>query len=250
MKSKFAKFIDGTIGALLIFFAATAIFRYYTTLELAVFSGITVSACAVLLLHVTGAKRAAGQNLTKAAADMFYEFMFFDERTPAKFLYTGLKARTDDVKLRGKTVYLNGTAATCFFDDISTKAVARAVATAKHYGAKKLLLFCKTVPANKLDFSDFDLRYVNGDDTYKLFRSLGAVPKPAYSLKKESRTSRFVAALGKDKIIKYLLLSCGLFFVSVLSGYKVIPFVCACIGGALFIASLAYNIVKSVKRAH
>ena len=37
MKSKFAKFIDGTVGACLIFFAAVAVMRYYTTLQLAVF---------------------------------------------------------------------------------------------------------------------------------------------------------------------------------------------------------------------
>ena len=248
MKSKFAKFIDGTIGVLLIFFAATANFRYYTTLELAVFSGITVAACAVLVLHVTGIKRMTAQKISAAAADMFYEFMFFDERTPLKFLYTGLKAKGENVKLRGKLLYLGNVAAACFFDEKpSEKAVARTVAIAKHFGAKRAVLFCKAVPSSVPETEGFTVTCVGGDDVYRLFASLGIVPKPAYSRANKSRASKLKSALGKDKIIRYFILSSGLFFVSILSGRKLIPFVCACIGTLLCLAALIYNIVKSVK---
>lgn len=249
MKSKFAKFVDGTLGSCLIFLAATAVFRYFTTLELAVFSGITVTACAILLLHVTGLKNANKQRLSSAAEDMFYEFMFLPDNAPSKLLYKALSLKRDDVKLHGITVYVGKTAAVCMFDSITKKNLARTVSIAKHYGATSAVILCAAPPTEKLDVDGFDVKYVIGNDVYTLFASLAALPEPNYSVKHPRRRNTFAGALDKNKAAKYLVLSACLFFVSIITGYSIIPFACAVISALLFIATIAFNVVKHVKSA-
>lgn len=247
MKSKFAKFVDSTLGAFLVFIAATAVFRYFTTLELAVFSGMTVAACAVLLLHVTGVKRRAGHDLSRAADAMFREFMFLPDTAPAKKLHAALVKKRPEARLHGKAVYLGKTAAVFMFDDASQRALARAVNAARHFGAKRAVFFTKAPPESTLEVVGFDTKYVSGDAVYTLFRSLDALPEPVYSTEKSARKA-FAGALGADKTLKYLLLSACLFFTSALSGYSVIPFACAIVSAALCIASLTATVIKRAKR--
>ena len=250
MKSKFAKFVDATLGACLIFFAATGILRYYTTLELAAVSGVAVTACAVLLLHVSGANKRNATLLSSAADDMFYELMFTDGRAHAKLLYGGLKAKSDKARIHGQTVYFGKTAATCIFDRTpSAHDVARTVARAKHYGATKALVLCKAMPTERIEIDGFSVKYVVGNDVYKLFGSLGCLPPVKYSAKKKNRALGLSAALGKDKILRYLLLSVALFFVAMFGGLKIIPLVCACISAALCVTATILNIVRSGKSA-
>ena len=249
MKSKFAKFVDSTLGACLIFLAATAVFRYFTTLELAVFSGVTVAACAVLLLHVTGLKRQAGHELSQAADAMFYEFMFLPDASPAKKFHSALVAIRPEAKLHGKAVYLGKTAAFFIFDDVTQRALARAVNAARHFGAKRAVIFTKTPPPDKLAIDGFDIEYASVNAVYKLFRSIGALPAPNYSARNGKKRSVFVGALDHDKAVKYLLLAVCLFFTSMLSGYSIIPLVCSIISAALCAASIVATAVKRIKRA-
>ena len=139
MKSKFAKFIDGTVGACLIFFAAVAVMRYYTTLQLAVFCAAAITACACLLLKLFGKKKEQALRLSAAADGMFFDFLFADDGAPAKLLHAGLKAKNPAAKIRGKGVYLNGTAAFCCFGTPPDKKNRGAIYSQKpkHYGASK-----------------------------------------------------------------------------------------------------------------
>lgn len=249
VKSKFAKFVDATLGACLIFFAATAVLRYYTTLELAAVSGFAVAACACLLLHVSGANKRNATLLSSAADDMFYELMFKDERAHAKLLYDGLKTKSDKTRLHGKTVYLGKTAAVCMFDRAPTaNDVARIIARAKHYGAEKAVVLCKIAPAERVNIDGFSVEYAVGNDVYKLFGSLGCLPQKKYSVKKKGRAFGLSSALGKDKILRYLLLSVALFFVATFGGLKIIPLVCACVSATLCVTATILNIVRSAEK--
>lgn len=248
MKSKFAKIVDYSIGAILIFFAATAVMKYFTTWDLAVFSGFTVTACACLIVHVTGLRKGDKQKLSSAADDMFYEFMFLDERKPIKLLHAALVKKIPSATLHGKTLYASSVAAACYFDNPpNKKTLARLVACAKHYGAKRAVVFCKEAPAATITVDGFDIKFAVGNDVYVLFRSLDCLPAPYYSLKTKSRARIFTSALGNDKIVRYLLLSAFLFAVAVFTGYRIIPFVCASICAVMFFISAIYNLVKAKK---
>lgn len=246
MKSKFAKFVDATLGACLIFFAATAVLRYYTTLELAAVSGFAVAACACLLMHVTGANKRNATRLSSAADDMFYELMFCAPRAHAKMLHDGLKSKYEHARLHGNAVYLGKTAAACVFDRAPTaNDTARIIARAKHYGANKVVVLCKTPPDERIDADDFTVTYVVGNDVYKLFGALGCLPRKKYSPKKKNRALGLSAALGKDKIIRYFLLAVALFFVATFGGLRWIPLVCACVSAILCVAATVASIIRA-----
>lgn len=247
MKSKFAKFTDYTLGAALVFFAATAILRYYTTLELAAFSATAITACAIFILSITGKRKTEKQSLSTAAEAMFFDFLFADDGAPTRLLYKGLKARDNRAVMHGNGVYLNETAAFCLFDaPLDDKTSARLISKAKHFGAKKAVVFCKSPPTAIVDVNDFSLKAVHGDNVYKLFASLNCLPEKRFSTKKKSRLAAFSGALGGDKIIKYLLLS-AIFFAFATFTYSLITFVCACVCAVLFVVSAVLSVIKSVK---
>lgn len=248
MKSKFAKFIDGTVGACLIFFAAVAVMRYYTTLQLAVFCAAAITACACLLLKLFGRKKEQALRLSAAADGMFFDFLFADDGAPAKLLHAGLKAQNPAAKIRGKGVYLNGTAAFCCFGTPpDKKTAARFIAKAKHYGASKIVILSKAPPLSTVDVDGITVKTVYGDDVYKLFASLDALPKKQYEQKRKSRRAALYGAFGKDKIIRYAILSASMFAVSVLNGYSVITFACACACAALAAVSVALSLSTAIK---
>lgn len=248
MKSKFAKFVDCTLGAALVFFAATAVLRYYTTLDIAAFSAVAVTACAVILMRFTGKRKESKIKLSHAADDMFYEFLFEDDIAPAKRLADGLKAKGVNAVRRGKGVYTDSRAAYCLFDDTppTARTVARLVSKAKHYGKNTAIIFCRSAPPSPVDTGDFSVRYVCGDDVYKLFGALGALPA-ARERKKKKRFAAFSSALGTDKTVRYLLLAAAMFFIGI-TLKSIVTFVCACICAALCVATLAVAAVKKLKR--
>ncbi len=247
MKSKFAKITDGTIGAALIFFAAAAVYKYYMPLSIAVFCALSTTACAFVLLGFTGKKRSNAAMLSKAADDMFFDFMFCDGNAPARSLFKGLKAKNADIAMHGSGVFLNDCAAYFSFDAPLTAAkAARFISKAKHYGAKKLTVFCKDPPLFSLDIDGISLSVVYGNDAYKLFASLGCAPKRRFSPKRKKRFSALRGALGKDKLPRYLLLSASMFGVAVLTR-SIITVVCASICAALFTATAVYSAVISLK---
>ncbi|MBD5132767.1 MAG: hypothetical protein HDT28_09335 [Clostridiales bacterium] len=247
MKSKFAKFIDNSLGALLIFAAAFAVMRYYTTFDLAVFSAISITACALLLSSFKSKTAVGKQKLSAAATNMFYDFMFMNEQAPAKLLHAGLIKLEPTAVRRGAGVYLNSTAAFCCFSPPNKQTVARCIAKAKHYGAKKVILLCNAPPQDAVDVDGIKTVYVSGENTYALFASLGALPEHKFLPTKKRRRDILVGVLGKDKILKYLILSAAMFCITVFVSRSVITFVCACVCAVLAAVAIATNIVKLIK---
>lgn len=248
MKSRFAKFVDRTVGACLIFLAATAVLRYYTTLQLAAFSATAITACALLLFGAFGRKRDDKYAMSKNAQNMFFDFMFMDERAPARLLCQALNAKNISATMHGNGVYTRSLATFCFFDNSpDRKAIARSIAKADRYGAHKVLLLCKTPPQSMPEIDDVTVKTVCAENVYSLFGSLGALPKNKYSQKKKSRLAAFSHALDRDRIVRYVVLSAMLFAVSAISGMSIVPFVCACVCAALAIASIVASIVKKAR---
>lgn len=249
VKSKFAKFVDGTIGAILIFIASAAIFAYYTPVPmLSIFSGITVTVCAILLLRLKNKRDCAKQKLSQNAADMFFDFMFLDEYAPAKLLCAGLNGKAQRAVRRGKGVYLNRTAAFCFFGCPPNEATAaRTMARAKHYGANTTLFLTERQSHVPTDIAGITAKNIYGDDVYKLFASLCALPEKKFARRKKSRRAALSGALSKDKILRYVLLSAFMFALSVFLHRSVIMLACAVICAALAIAATTLNAVKYAK---
>lgn len=247
MKSKFAKFTDRTLGAALVFFAATAVLRYYTTLELAMFCAAAVTACALLLLKTKERVGVEKQRLSDEAEAMFFDFMFTGDGAPARHLYKGIKARDDSAVMHGNGVYLGKTAAFCAFDGaLDAKASARLVSKAKHFGAKRVVVFCKDTPKSTVDVDGFPIKTVCGDEVYKLFASLKCLPEKKFARAKKSRLAAFSGALGGDKIVKYALLS-ATFYVFAIFTRSIITFVCACACALLAAASITFFTVKQIR---
>lgn len=247
MKTKFAKFIDNSIGAVIIFCAAAAIFRYYLPLSVSAFCAACVTSGALLLLSLRSKKNVAKEKLSKAADDMFYDFMFESQTLPATLLCKGLKSKGVNAVRHGDALYVGKTAAFfCFDAPPSDKAVARTIARAKHYGANKIILFGKS-PKSYPSVDGFEFKCASGEDVYKLFGSLDCLPARKYNVKKQKRFSRFRGALDKDKILRYAALSAAFFAVAALTGRSVVTLACAIICALLFIVSATMFIVKFIK---
>lgn len=245
MKSKFAKFVDATLGSTLIFIAATAVLRYYTTLDIALFLAGSVTACAILLLKLKP-KKQTDDKLEPAAADMFFEFSFMPSDAPAKRLYTALKQRYDGATRHGCGVYVNGVATYCLFSESADCATtARLIAKAKHYGAHTLLLLCKT-PPDYPEITGITIKPVCGNAVYRLFGALGALPPRKYSDSRPKTPKAFAGALGKDKIIRYFILAASLGFMSWLTR-SIIAFICAIACASLGLTALTMLAVKRIK---
>lgn len=248
MKSKFAKFVDATVGAVLIFAAATAVLRYFTTLELSMFAASCVTFCAVVMLTFRSRKKSNAQKLSASADGMFFDFMFENDAAPAKLLLRGLKDKGLPAVVHGRGVYVGKTAAFCAFDGrLDDKTAARMIARAKHYGATKAVVLCKLPPASMPDVDGFTVRTVCGDDVYRLFASLGALPKHKFAAKRKRKFGAFKSALGKDKIMRYFLLAASMTALSVLFRHSVTTVICAGVCGGLFVASVIFNIIKAAK---
>lgn len=247
MKSKFAKFVDYSLGACLIFIAAVAIMRYYTTTELSVFAAFSVTACAVLLLSLKTKKTDRAQKLSDNAEQMFYTLMFSDERAHARLLYKGLINAGKTPVMHGNGVYLGKTAAFCRFSRTDADDVARMISKAAHYGATKLVLLCKTPPPS-VDTTAVTVTAVCGESAYKLLASLGALPEARFDKPKTRRRDAFKHALGKDKIIRYALLSFAMFMITIFISRSIITFICATACAVLCAASIVYNAMRAVNK--
>lgn len=245
MKSKFAKFTDATVGTCLIFTAAVAVFGYYTTTDLAVFSALSVTACVLVLLRFRSKKRDASARLSAAANEMFFEFMFMSDDAPVKLLQSALKAKDPRTVRHGKGVYIGKCAAFCFFAEPPTDgATAYAIAKAKHYGANKITLLCKTAPVSAPPPLDgFTVKTVCGDDVYKLFASVGAVPDKKFTQSRKSRFAAFAGALSGDKALRYALLSVSLGFAAYI-GKSLIPFIFAVVSAVLAVLSVIFSLKR------
>jgi len=247
VKSKFAKFIDRTIGAALIFIAATAVFAYFTTLDLALFSATAVTACVFLMLGVTGRRKDGKLKISRAADDMFFAFLFAAPSKPARLLCRGLTAKGLTAAVHGDALYVGKTAAFFAFDAApSAKAVARMVSRAAHYGAEKIIVFCKTPFDSAMDLENIQFKTVYGDDVYRLFASLGCLPEKRFETASKKRRI-FAGALSSDKIVRYFILACAMSGVAALSGFSPVAAACAAVSAALCIAAIVYNAVKAAK---
>ena len=249
MKSTFAKFIDRTLGAALLFIAATAVLRYYLPLYVAALSASAVTATVFIITGAIVKKRNGLAEVSRAAEEMYYDFMFENAYAPAKLLQSGLTARGVSSKLHGSALYSDTAAAFFAFDmPPDDKAVARMVARATHYGKKSIVIFCKAPPHITIAPDGINIRVVCGDDVYRLYASLGTLPKRKFN--KPAHSGRFAAfkgALDKDKTARYLLLSASLFAVAWITGFSIVTTVCAGIAALLFILSAVFNIIGTVK---
>ncbi|MCH5163265.1 MAG: hypothetical protein J1G38_07260 [Clostridiales bacterium] len=249
MKTRFAKIVDRTVGAAMLFAVLTAVFRYYTVFELAAFSAASITVCAFFIFGAIGKRNDSKAEMTKRTDDMFYDFMFERDGYPAKKLADGLKTRGVEASVKAGAVYAGNTAAFfCFDKPLDKKTAARMIAKAKRAGAAKAVVFCVAPPASTVDVKDFTLKPVVGDDVYKLFASLKALPERRFEKPTKARFSSFKNALSKDKIIRYFTLSASLFGVSLILGFSIVPFVCAVVAAVLFTSAVAYNIYKKTKR--
>lgn len=248
MKTRFAKFVDRTVGAALLFLVLTAVLKHYTTTELAAFSAVPITICLFFMLGVVGKRKDGEARNAKRTDDMFYDFMFESESYPAKKLAAGLKNKNIDAVVRADAVYVGKTAAFFAFgkppDDAT---IARMIARATRMGASSAVLFCKSPPTSTVDVKDFKLKTVCGDDVYALFASLNALPERKFEKPIRRRFAAFANALSSDKLVRYFMLSASLFAVSLMFGFSLIPFVCAVISASLFIAAATFNIVKKVR---
>ncbi len=249
MKSKFAKFVDYTLGSVLLFGATTAVAVYFMPLKLAAFTALSVTATACVIMRFADGRKTSAAHLSKAANDMFFEFMFLNPAAPAKMLYDGLKRRDDRAKLRGTGVYLGKTAAYPFLS--STPAaidIARLISRAKHYGCNRVIIICKTPPTETLSVTGIKVINVSGDDAYRLYASLDCLPEKKYSTKQKRKfIDTYRGALSSDKIIRYAVLSAALFATSAIFGFSPVTLACACICAALFLASTVIAAVGKIK---
>ena len=247
MKSKFAKLIDGTLGAALIFFAAVAVLRYFIpATDLTVFCALSITAGVCLLAKLRGNKNGEKVRISKAADDMFFEFMFLPKNAPAKLLATGLKLKELNAVLHGDGVYVGKTAAYCVFGEATESDAARLIAKAKHYGASTLILLCKAPPPVP-QVDGMEVKLVYGDDAYKLFASLNALPQKKYAENNTARRSAFKNAFSSDKIIRYALLAVAFFFTAKFSR-SIVTFACAVLCAALAVIGISIAIVRKAKK--
>ena len=232
----------------MIFFAAVAIFGYFIpSAEIVLFCALSATGGICLMARLRGMRRGERVRITKAADDMFFEFMFLPESAPARLLENGLKARGEQTARHGNGVFVNGTAAYCVFSRTADDAfVARLIAKAKHYGANKLVLLSKfPLPVPQVD--GMNVTTVCGDDVYTLFASLDALPKRKYAEKSSSKSGAFKNALSADKILRYGILAVLFYFVARFSR-SVITFSCAVLCAALFVAAITATIVRAAKK--
>ena len=247
MKSKFAKFIDGTVGALLIFFAAVAIFRYFIpSTDLVIFCAASVTAGIFLTAKLCGAKRGERIRISKAADDMFFEFMFLSETAPAAMLTTALKEKGEPAVRRGCGVFVNGTAAYPVFCRAADENYsARLIAKAKHYGADKLIILSKLPPVVP-QVDGITVATVTGDDVYTLFASLNALPQRKY-VGTSARHSAYKNMFSPDKILRYGVLAVLFYFVAKFSR-SVVTFACSVLCAALALTAVTLLIVRAAKK--
>lgn len=247
MKSKFAKFVDATLGAALIFGAATAVLRYYTALSTAVFLALAVTACLLTVLRFKEKAGIGKARLVKNAEDMFFDFMFEPDYSPAKRLCKALSARRVNAVRHGAAVYAGKRAAFFAFDAPPTeKQSARMISKAKRYGATSAIVFGKAESASLVAIANFDVRYVGGNDTYRLFASLGALPDKRERKPHARLVDTYRHALAPDKSPRYAILAAAFFAIGIpLRSY--ITLACAAICCVLFVASLALAVAKKTK---
>ena len=247
MKTRFAKIIDGTLGFTLMFLAAFSVLCYYIPKSFAALAAL--SFCSALFL-IFGFRARINGNKLKLSQDtgaMFFDFMFADSAAPAKLLKKGLGEKGVESAVHGSALYAGNTAAFFHFGSPPQKTdIAKAITKAKRYGANKLLIFSE-LPAEPFPSVDgYEITNIVGDDVYKLFGSLGALPEHKFERKKRRRFSALLSALSKDKIPRYLLLAAGLAAVAFFAK-SIVAAVCAAIALALFIASTVFYAVKSKK---
>ncbi|MCH5161154.1 MAG: hypothetical protein J1G04_03900 [Clostridiales bacterium] len=246
-KSKFAKFIDATVGSALIFAAAYAVLRYFMPSTFAVLSAVSVTG-AVWLIFRTRAKNAdMREQLSHKADDFFYEFMFLPDNAPAKHLSKGLQRKGVATALHGNALYTENKGAFFFFDGPpNERSIARSISRAEHYGKKEIIIFSRRPIQNILN-ADFAVTTVCGDDVYKLFASLDILPESKHAKIRRDRRMMFRAALSKDKIARYFVLSAALFGTSYLLGFSVVMTICASVAAVLCISSIIFAIAQSAK---
>lgn len=229
------------------FLAAFAVLCYFIPKPFAALTALSFSSALFLIFGFR--ERANGEKLrlSRAADAMFFDFMFEQNSAPARLLKKGLSSRGKDATVRGNALYLGNTAAFFRFDTPPTQSdIARDVAKAKRYGASIVLELSKLPLPSFPQINGYTVKPIIGDDVYKLFASLDALPKRKFEEKPRRRFAALLSALSKDRIPRYVLLAGGLSAVTFFT-QSIATAVCAVIATALLIASIIYTAVKNKK---
>lgn len=248
MKSSFAKFTDTTIGSIIVFAAVFAVCRYYVPTRFAALAAMPIAAAFAFLCGITNRRKTAAEQLSDGAQNMFFSFMFMPQNAAARYLSIGLKCKGCECKLIANGVYTQNTAAYCVFDAPLTDAdAAKLIAKAKHHGKNEVVIFCREQPKTTLDIADVSLKTPNGENVYKLFASLDALPPQKYTKTKKSASQIAMRALDKDKILKYAALSASFFFLSYLTDYSIGFLVAAILSAVLLFVSASVAVAAKLK---
>lgn len=248
MKSNFAKFVDRTAGAALVFTATTGLFMYYTSAPVAIFCALSVTSCVAILLGLKEARGEKKERMSAAASDMFFDFMFESNEKPSRLLASGLKRRGENAVKRGKGVYLGRVAAFCCFSRVPTDdECARMIARAKHFGAKKLVVLTRETYSFGVTVEGIKIVCAAGDEVYTLFASLDSLPERRFDPPKRKRFSALSGAFEKDKIPRYATLSASMFAITLLTGRGSAAFFCAVVCACLCLTSIVVSATTAIK---
>ena len=247
MKTRFAKFIDGTLGLTLMFIAAFAVLCYFIPKSFAALTALSFCSAAFLFFGFRERINGDKVKLSKNASAMFFDFMFEGSNAPAKLLKSGLSEKGLSVTVRGNALFTGNTAAFFHFAAPPTQNdMAKDIAKAKRYGATKILVFSELPAPPFPQIDGFEIVAVTSDEVYKLFASLDCLPERKFEKKGRRRFAALLSALSKDKIPRYFLLASGLFAVAYFTK-SVACAVCAAVSAVLFVSAIIYGAVKTKK---
>ncbi|MDE6293349.1 MAG: hypothetical protein K2L88_01855, partial [Clostridiales bacterium] len=108
------------------------------------------------------------------------------------------------------------------------------------------IILCKTPPPVP-QVDGMEIKTVCGDNAYRLFASLNALPKRKYAESNTARRSAFKNAFSPDKIIRYALLAVAFYFTARFSK-SIITFACAVLCAALAVIGITTAIVRKAKK--
>lgn len=223
--------------------------RYYTTTTLAMFCASAITACVWILAKFKRAGNEEREKLSKAAEEMFFDLMFSDETSHVKLLLNGLKNKCDCTR-HGNGIFIGKTAAFLKLSSPPCEAdIAQIIAKSKHYGASKTVIFTKKPISSIPDVLGITVKNVYGEDVYKLFSSLGAIPHKKFLPRTKSRRAAYCGIFDTDKIVRYAILAAAMFLIAAV-GKSIITFICAAICAILLFISLVFCATRAIANKH
>lgn len=246
MKGTFAKIIDRTFGAGLLFLVATAVIGYFQPQRIALIAGTIITALIYLASSLTSRISNDKQKLSHATEQMFYDFMFLNTDEPSKMLQVGLRKRGINCYTSKTALYYKNTVAFFAFDEVLTQTqTAKYISTAVRKGVSNVLIFSKKDFTPSISVDGITLRVISGNAVYQLFASLNALPAHTYKSTAKKRIFPFLsAALDLRKLPRYLLLSCAFFFIAAITKFSIMLTFCAILNAVLALSTIILRLIN------